>query len=518
MTTSEVPLRPVKKLKVKTGCITCRIRKVKCDEGRPSCKRCKDTGRTCDGYAAPAVMQGQTSQQPVLQHRVKQKTDIQTDVTLLSIAGTPEERRFLDFFNRHTAPALSGTFDGSFWTYLLPQLSQSEPAIRHALQAVGSLHAQYEAINDPWQKKCVTSHQFALQQYNRAISSLKQRISSQESAEVALMCCVLFICLECLRGNREWALSHLQNGLNILSMARAKQEDLRAVKCHSFGSEYVEQKLRQIFSRLLAQLTLTLHAKPISDSSALEPSDRDPICALPSKFSNLFEAKSSLDTLIMSALRFVQSAVGHKYMKPPTAAAEMQQFELQSQFQQWQRSFEPLMEVTGALDHQLLLLLIHHKSTYIWLSTCLTGNETIFDTYTEEFETIITCAQYLDPTSDGKFLFTLDMAKIPPLFLTAIKCRIPHIRHRAVELLNAIPGREGLWEAKTHAKVAERTVAIEEAMFQGMDGVPIESCRIKNVQVMSDMTIDPPRNYVLFHTKPNGLDAEWVVWEEDIIV
>lgn len=27
-----------------------RIRKVKCDEGRPACERCVTTGRVCDGY------------------------------------------------------------------------------------------------------------------------------------------------------------------------------------------------------------------------------------------------------------------------------------------------------------------------------------------------------------------------------------------------------------------------------------------------------------------------------------
>jgi hypothetical protein len=28
------------KPKVRTGCITCKIRRVKCDENRPSCNRC----------------------------------------------------------------------------------------------------------------------------------------------------------------------------------------------------------------------------------------------------------------------------------------------------------------------------------------------------------------------------------------------------------------------------------------------------------------------------------------------
>lgn len=37
--------------KVRTGCLTCKIRKKKCDETKPACTRCTSTGRKCDGYA-----------------------------------------------------------------------------------------------------------------------------------------------------------------------------------------------------------------------------------------------------------------------------------------------------------------------------------------------------------------------------------------------------------------------------------------------------------------------------------
>ena len=37
--------------KVKTGCLTCKIRRKKCDETYPACVRCTSTGRKCDGYA-----------------------------------------------------------------------------------------------------------------------------------------------------------------------------------------------------------------------------------------------------------------------------------------------------------------------------------------------------------------------------------------------------------------------------------------------------------------------------------
>lgn len=42
--------RPRKHNKTFTGCWTCRARKVKCDEGRPVCRQCRQRGVPCGGY------------------------------------------------------------------------------------------------------------------------------------------------------------------------------------------------------------------------------------------------------------------------------------------------------------------------------------------------------------------------------------------------------------------------------------------------------------------------------------
>lgn len=38
--------------KVRTGCLTCKVRRKKCDETKPACERCIRTGRKCDGYVS----------------------------------------------------------------------------------------------------------------------------------------------------------------------------------------------------------------------------------------------------------------------------------------------------------------------------------------------------------------------------------------------------------------------------------------------------------------------------------
>lgn len=39
--------------KVKTGCMTCRKRRIKCDEAKPACLQCTESLRKCEGYQPP---------------------------------------------------------------------------------------------------------------------------------------------------------------------------------------------------------------------------------------------------------------------------------------------------------------------------------------------------------------------------------------------------------------------------------------------------------------------------------
>jgi hypothetical protein len=47
--------RKKKITRTRTGCQTCRDRKVKCGEEKPSCLNCQRTNHVCPGYAPPTV-------------------------------------------------------------------------------------------------------------------------------------------------------------------------------------------------------------------------------------------------------------------------------------------------------------------------------------------------------------------------------------------------------------------------------------------------------------------------------
>lgn len=70
--------------------------------------------------------------------------------------------------------------------------------------------------------------------------------------------------------------------------------------------------------------------------------------------------------------------------------------------------------------------------------------------------------QTLDYTRNG---FTVEMGYIPPVYYTAIKCRVPQIRRQAVRMLRAAPHREGLWNGSLLADVVEEIIKVEEGDF-----------------------------------------------------
>ncbi|KAH9205607.1 hypothetical protein DL95DRAFT_265076, partial [Leptodontidium sp. 2 PMI_412] len=143
------------KPKVSTGCKTCKIRRVKCDEAKPACKRCSSTGRKCDGYFyAGAPRSTATPRQTPLsttQDLAKTNSFIDASPSLNLFKSNLEQRSF-SFFHQNTIPQLSSIFGSPAWKQLnrlLLQAAYHEPAVRHAAVALGALHEHFEVSSRP---------------------------------------------------------------------------------------------------------------------------------------------------------------------------------------------------------------------------------------------------------------------------------------------------------------------------------------------------------------------------------
>jgi hypothetical protein len=124
------------------------------------------------------------------------------------LPGSAIEKRGLQFFIRNTAEELSGYFDKGFWEYLLPQALSAEPALRHGVVAIGSLHEDFKNRKLTYSSE---STGLATDQYAKAIGQLRRSLSTgKQNSVTALMACILFICFDSIRGHFSAAMIHLQ--------------------------------------------------------------------------------------------------------------------------------------------------------------------------------------------------------------------------------------------------------------------------------------------------------------------
>ena len=116
-------------------------------------------------------------------------------------------------------------------------------------------------------------------------------------------------------------------------------------------------------------------------------------------------------------------------------------------------------------------------STLIYVSTILCPYEITYDLYTTHFRYIIEIAEKIvheRNTESPPILqhFKIQPGLIQPVYLTAMKCRDPQVRRRAVRLLSRL-GVEGPWDARVMTRVALRAIEIEEMDEQKQQQLPI---------------------------------------------
>ncbi|PTD02211.1 hypothetical protein FCULG_00012166 [Fusarium culmorum] len=445
--------------KVRTGCITCKIRKVKCDEAKPYCLRCIKTGRQCDGYRPSP----NSSPEPM---------------ALSPSQGfdSPQQVHAFDHYRLRTAKVLSGAIDASFWGGVVLKMSTSEPAVRHAILAISSLH---EAVETRSRTNREVDTRFAFREYGNAITSLRNWGQRNDPSLVPLLVCVLFICVEFLIDRDTAAQMHICQGRQILSTLNHGR---------SPSMEMIKHVLVPIYARLsLSSFLFGSRPAPI-------PTHLRSWTDMPVMFSSLEEARYALYLMLDDTLQFTFAA-RHIIFDPNTDPQEIVRFQheqqrLLSQLNRWHAAFTVITSMTPqspALENTLNVIRIYHQSTLIYISIALDTGEMRFDNYTSNFATIISLASTIlssTPANSKPEPFSFETEIIPPVYWTAIKCRHPLLRRAALKLLTREQmrnRRENLWHAREASVIAARSIEIEECDF---DTTPIDP----------DLMMGSPRN------------------------
>jgi hypothetical protein len=144
------------------------------------------------------------------------------------------------------------------------------------------------------------------------------------------------------------------------------------------------------------------------------------------------------------------------------------------------------------------ILRLEYTMAYIWISTIFSIEETSYDAYVTYYSDIVNITEdAIEKSTDTTSLYnTFEAEIITALFITAVKCRNPTIRRRALALVKR--HRNIFWDYDNNhymPKVAERVIEIEEEGLEDLrDGtgevVPSEWARVKYLSVAPHKTKD----------------------------
>ncbi|KAI0376050.1 hypothetical protein F5Y04DRAFT_226130 [Hypomontagnella monticulosa] len=443
--------------KSRTGCKTCKIRRVKCDEARPYCRRCVSTGRRCDGYpqnptATSVTQEGNgihaspspnREQLPDTNSRTVQfithhthhapqvpggplhspiyiPQGLRCPHTLYS-AGS-EEYSAINYFATKTLPQLNGFRLFLPWVNTLVFFSHTIPCVYNAAVALGSLHWAYVSrgmteVGDC--KPCCYDGQetkrFALNHYNLAIRQLLSSSSRSRSTSgdifPTLLVCYLFICFENLAGNYEQASRHLRGGVALLNETRISMSVAGGVSSSSSDSRELIEQITENFRHLDMQAATFL----LDWSPQILPGDINTRVHVPCyfgpvhlRFSSLNQAADQMEYLIQTIMGLRQWE-GRFLLANRRGPAEVGvvfdeflnwQKEVVNQLEQWWGAFSVLLQ---QLDRQLCpsdrrltqMLRFHYITTSTFLSVSTSATEMDYDKVLPRFRAAVKLASTL---------------------------------------------------------------------------------------------------------------------------
>jgi hypothetical protein len=324
--------------------------------------------------------------------------------------------------------------------------------------------------------------QFMLRQYSKSIAHLQPHFSTRNkvSVRVALVTCVVFICLEFLRGHYNTGEVHLQNGLKLLRETHGRLDaGDRAISILNTSREPIDDWIIEAFFRLHVHVQLLKHSYQHTYfvwATGLEPP------AL--TFESMNHARHRLDRLLDEIFRLTEQGRIYGFSKHPVYPIEVLDHhqricdELASWLMAFKASKSALrarMPIRDGFGYQMVLM--YHTMADIMAHTCLwPADEGIFDLHTDKFTSLL--IQSIDlgkahpAASEALFGHGVEVAGsimdrgwIPPLYYMALKCRVHRIRLHAVELLSYTTHKEGIWDSQIAACIARKVVEIEEGDF-----------------------------------------------------
>ncbi|KAK5061219.1 hypothetical protein LTR84_007761 [Exophiala bonariae] len=470
----------ISKPKVRSGCFTCKSRRVKCDEAKPVCLRCIRAGRECAGY--PDSLSYRLQVAPA-------NDSISTYNIPFKVPGSQADRQLLHYYCSQVALSLASYSDPSLWTELILQRCHHQPVVRNALVALSSLHKDFQCEAPPVVDELKRAHRLvaspaSLTMIAKSHRQLARYLSRPDaSADVALICSVIYFICEALLGDSQQAIWHLDRGLVLL-----KRSQLSGNFDATSSDDPLVPRLTSLFEQLDCQAcTFDDQRAPILVLSP-PPELNDRASIVPEQILDLGHAELILIKLQNRVFHHLVSSVifkGKPLKDLPQSliqerlllVADLQHYgDLLDVFAEWVGySTESPPSHSGGFDERsrqqwkrYLLLRINYHTFYHLIKDCsmdFSLNTGVPSAPTSEMIANIKSDLEMDlkiasdavswilpRTTTPQRTYTLSSHLIAVIYFVGAKTTSATTRHKAFELLahpSLSHSRDGLWDAQT---------------------------------------------------------------------
>ncbi|KAI1035308.1 hypothetical protein LB504_006158 [Fusarium proliferatum] len=478
------------KPKVRSGCLTCKTRRVKCDEGKPACARCIRGDFVCDGYETQPTKHEVVLVPPAQVVPVKFLPLAPSTLPGLDGHSVP----YLDAFRYHVAPELSGSFYMDFCEGTILTGVHQDDSIRQLVLALGALtlaiaddardtkQSIVQSKPSPmkvWGPSSVKNrnHAASLRHYLKGVQGLRERLKldpAHVSVRTMTVMTILMALFEILQGNHRSVDSILKSVTALLNEHLAQQRSTEGSKdeitsvqhtflCFSMMCQYS----RQIISAIPIYMQ-------INTVSATEP----PVYGL-----DLPKSLLGRWRLFNSAMMaYIGQAHDVVALKDPDIIKSFHQRGriLYKQALSWREVIRAYLKSDLDEDHlhRLKLLEIHWIVSEIHLDCILVPCDLSYDRYEQTFKALLDdCTAWLKQQVRNGVPrhITLGEGILLPLSGIARLCRVHDVRMEALYLIQSVTWQEGAWDPQFLALGELGTVVMEERGREESGFIPASS-------------------------------------------
>lgn len=364
------------------------------------------------------------------------------------LPGDALERFHLNHFFIYTIEDLNALPRSTLlWTQVFPSYAQRASCIRHAAIALGATHWLFLTCATQ------TTHllRFAADQYYEAIKAVIPLMSGRDAMgiEHVLLCCLLFVLLESLRGNQAEALRHLEAGYRLFTEQSGDTVE---------SPDNVIGCLFATFQRLGTEASLFAEKRLLPDTPTPWTQSRHKRCQTSHQSSRSFSLGGILDDL--SELYGVYNCLSWRLDMGLTGKAwptpERAHFE--EQIRMWRSNVRLTIadlpnDSTSIMNQQLIVFLdLQHRTLDAVLRDIINPGELLSP---DECHQMLDQVETLLALVPARPTFSIRSYIVPSLIFLYGYCLNFQIRQRVIHLLRRHRRHEVVWNSEAVAQFFE---------------------------------------------------------------